>query len=268
MDDHSRLDICYVEIERIKRNPYQPRRQFSKEELEELSSSIKELGLIHPPVVRPLPTGKEYELIAGERRLLASQLAGLSIIPVIVKKNSKLNQSAELALVENIQRVDLSPLDIAKALKQLAENSSLTQEEIARKIGKKRSTVANYFRLLTLPSSIQESIDKQLITMGHAKAILSLPDQNLKNELHKKIIEEALSVRQAEEVAGVLSKKKRPIAKKNKKEDLFLKDLARQLEEKIGTKIVITGQGCKGTLAIHFYSLDDLDRILAHLVEE
>ncbi len=254
-------ELRLVEIKQIKTNPFQPRREFAKEELEELASSIKSVGIIHPPVVRPLyGSNNEYELLAGERRLRASELAGLKAINVIIKNFSNL-YSAEAALIENIQRVDLNPLEIAKALKSLAEDFKWTQEEISEKVGKKRSTIANYFRLLTLPAAIKESLTKNLLTMGHAKAILSLQYEKDQLALHERVLKENLSVRQTE--ALVLKKSKADKAEEyiDPQRDFFLEAIAKKMEERLGTKVIVTNS----KVIIDYYNLDDLDRILAYL---
>ena len=249
-----------VNIEDIFINPYQPRKIFSEEELWELAESIKSVGIIHPPVVRPLDLGK-YELVSGERRYRASQLAGFKTIEVLVK--IKDNQtSAEAALIENVQRVDLNPLEIAKALKSLITQFDFNQEELAKKIGKKRSTIANYLRLLTLPSSIQKSVDSGAITMGHAKAILSLDDEEKQMLLHELILRDDLTVREAEEAS------QRIMLKAQKKEltyetrDFFIEHLSHKVQQKLGTKVFIQSKGKKGRIMIDYYSLDDLDRLL------
>lgn len=249
-------ELCLVDIQRIKTNPFQPRKTFSEESLEELAASIKEVGIIHPPVVRPLPGTEDYELLAGERRLRASELAGFKSINVIVKNFSNL-YSAEAALIENIQRVDLNPLEIAKALKSLAEDFRWTQEEISEKVGKKRSTIANYFRLLTLPSLIKESLSNNQITMGHAKAILSLEYEKEQLALHEKVLKENLSVRQTEALVNKKQQKEDTYIEPQR--DFFLEDIAKKMEERLGTKVVVTNS----KIIIDYYNLDDLDRILA-----
>ena len=244
--------VCQVEIQRVRSNPCQPRRQFNPEELQELAASIKAIGIIHPPVVRALPRG-EYELLAGERRLRASELAGLKTISVIVRDYTCAVR-AEAALIENIQRVDLNPIEIAQALKEMAESLQLTQEALAVKVGKKRSTVANYFRLLTLPQVIQDGLTAMRITMGHAKAILALEDESQQLKLFAKILNKRLTVRQTEGAASQNSMKSR---------NLFLEEVSKRLEEKLGTKVTIAGKGQRGSIRIDYYSLDDLERVLS-----
>lgn len=252
-------EIKIVGIEEIRLNPFQPRQNFDEEELQALAQSIQSVGLIHPPTVRQVDDDL-YELISGERRLRASKLAGLSQIPVCIKRATS-KESAHAALIENIQRIDLNPLEIALALKNLMEEFGYSQETLAQKVGKKRSTVANYLRLLTMPVAIQASLRDEKITMGHAKAILSLEHVDQQLALHDWILRSELSVRSAEAAAKTLSdKKSRP--RLEQQEDIFLKDIESQLALKLQTRVSIQENGGKGTLNLHFYSLDDLDRLL------
>ncbi len=242
-------------------NPHQPRRHFSDTELNELAASIKEVGLIHPPLVRPLPEHGQYELISGERRFRASQRAGLQKIPVIIRETTD-TLSAQQALVENIQRVDLNPLEIAKALKCLLEEFDLNQEELAHRIGKSRSTVANYLRLLSLPKAVQDSINTAKITMGHAKAVLSLAGFEKQVLLHDLIIRDDLTVREAEQAAQRIHKKAKEKTLVYANRDFYLEQLAEKIQQRLGTKVQIDGKGKKGRISINYYNLDDLDRLL------
>lgn len=260
------VEICKetmeeIEIERITVNPFQPRRQFSEADLKELADSIQAVGLIHPPIVRPANDEGLFELIAGERRYRAAQLAGLKAISVIVRDSSAL-ASAQAALIENMQRVDLNALEVAKALRKLIAEFNMSQDELAQCVGKKRSTVANYLRLLSLPLSIQESVAKDLITLGHAKAILSLQGFEKQNLLHEIILRDGLSVHEAEDTALKINEK----AKKQKlvytNRDFYLEQLAEKIQHKLGTKVLIQGKGKRGRISIDYYSLDDLDRLL------
>lgn len=257
------LQIKEVTLQNIRVNPHQPRRHFSSYELEELAESIEEVGLIHPPLVRPVD-GMEgmYELISGERRFRACQLAGLKTIPVIIKTSSEL-MSAQQALVENIQRVDLNPLEIAKALRSLMEDFGLSQEQLAHRVGKNRSTVANYLRLLSLPRGIQESIDTGKITMGHAKAILSMSGFERQGLLHDLIIRDDLTVREAEQAAQRVQQKEKKKKIVHANRDFVLEQLSEKIQQKLGTKVSIVGKGKKGRISIDYYNLDDLDRLLA-----
>lgn len=256
-------ELCEVEISQISLNPAQPRRQFASEELEELADSIRSVGLIHPPLVKLLDKHKgTYELIAGERRLRAAKLAGLKKIYVVVSPQHHLSHSAQAALIENIQRVNLNAMEIAHALRKLIEEGRCTQEELAKRMGKKRSTIANYLRLLSLPLSIQESVFNNKISMGHAKAILSVESNELKQKLHKKIILDELSVRQAERAAEEISKKSAKPNPKQRLQDIHLEQLAGKLQEKLGTKVTIQKKRGGGNILITYYGLDDLDRLI------
>lgn len=255
---HLENELKEVEVESIKQNPHQPRKDFSLEDLEELAASIEEIGLIHPPLVRLLEDGT-YELIAGERRLRALKLLGYPRIPVVVRETSD-QLSAKGALIENLQRVDLNPLEVAYALRDLAEKLNLTQEELADRVSKKRSTVANYLRLLHLQPKIQEYISSGKLTMGHAKAILSMPlDKQL--PFAEAMIVESWTVRESEKMA-------KNSFTKNKKssQDLFLKQIKKKLEHVFGTEVDISIKGKGGEISIKYHNLDDLDRLL-HLWE-
>lgn len=249
-----------VDINSINVNPFQPRKSFSECELDELAESIRAVGIIHPPVVRLLDNG-QYELISGERRFRASKLAGLVKIPVVVRKSSD-ELSAEAALIENIQRVDLNPMEIAKALKCLSLEYRLNQDELAKRVGKKRSTITNYLRMLTLPTVIQESISQNQISMGHAKAILSLSTSEKQQLLHELILRDDLSVREAEAAAVRITEKAKTKKLVYVPRDFYLEQLAEKIQKKLGTKVFIQGKGKKGRIMIDYYNLDDLDRLL------
>ncbi len=263
MEEHSEImTIEEISIENISINPNQPRRIFSEEDLAELSRSILEIGLIHPPLVRPLPDQAGfYELVSGERRFRAAGLAGLKKIPVVIGSRSK-SLSAQQALAENIQRVDLNPIEIAYALKSLIDKFGLTQEELAQRMGKKRSTIANYLRVLTLPKNIQESINSGKITMGHAKTILSLSDPALRIWLYERILRDDLSVRQAEAEAQKIQKKAKKKNLTYANRDFYLEQLSDKIQVRMGTKVHIVGKGKKGRILIDYYNLEDLDRLL------
>lgn len=257
------LRIKEVLLENVRVNPHQPRRHFSTEDLQELADSIVAVGLIHPPLVRPFEGEEEiYELISGERRYRACQMAGLKTIPVVIRTGSEL-LSAQQALVENIQRVDLNPLEISKALKSLLDDFGLSQEELAQRVGKNRSTVANYLRLLALPRGIQESIDSGQITMGHAKAILSLKGFEKQGLLHDLILRDDLSVREAEQAAQRIDQKSKKKELVHINRDFVLEQLTEKIQHKLGTKVTIAAKGKKGRISIDYYNLDDLDRLLA-----
>jgi ParB family chromosome partitioning protein len=249
-------ELKYVPIELIRTNQSQPRRHFARDEIASLAASIKAVGLIHPPIVQELSQGEGYELIAGERRVRAAKEAGLSAIKVLVRKGNP-SLSAQLALIENVQRVDLNPLEIARSLQKLVEEFGLTQRELARCVAKKRSTIANYLRLLTLPKQIQLSLQTGKISMGHAKAILSIECPKQQEVLHQEIIRRHLNVRQTESAAkGVIQAKD---------ETVHLKALENKIQYDLGVKTELRGKGAKGQLIFHYEDLDELDKILAHL---
>jgi ParB family chromosome partitioning protein len=253
--------VLEVALDSIVVNPNQPRRHFSQEELTELAQSIESVGLIHPPVVRRRGDGT-YELVSGERRFRASQLTGKPTMKVLVRESTQA-VSAQAALIENIQRVDLNPIEVAKALRSLIEQFGYPQDDLAQRIGKKRSTVANYLRLLALPKNIQDAVTHETITMGHAKAILSLEGFEKQNLLYEIIVRDDLSVREAEEAAIRIAQraKRQNLAYANR--DFFLEQIAQRLQEKLGTKVMVQGKGKKGRITIDYYSLDDLDRLIA-----
>lgn len=255
-------EIKDVDINCIVVNPFQPRRYFAQEELMELAQSIQTVGLIHPPVVRPRPDGLTFELVSGERRFRAMQLAGMKTISVLVRDSSH-EISAQAALIENIQRVDLNPIEIAKALRSLIEQFGLQQEELAVRVGKKRSTISNYLRLLTLPKSIQDSVSSGMISMGHAKAILSLEGFEKQNLLFELILRDELTVREAEEAALRIAEKVKKQMLVHADRDFFLEQIAERVQRQLGTKVTIQGRGKKGKITINYYNLDDLDRLLA-----
>jgi len=252
--------ILEVEIANICENRYQPRRQFAQEELEELAESIKTVGIIHPPLVRPIEEGK-YELVSGERRLRAAELAGLKKISVVVRESTH-PISAQAALIENLQRVDLNPIEIAQAFQRLIHEFGWSQEELAHKMGKKRSTLANYLRLLSLPAPIQDSVSKGFISMGHAKVILSLIGEEKQSLLHELILRDDLTVRATEKAAEKIAEKATKQAPLYVNRDFYLEQIAEKIQHKLGTKVAIQGMGKRGRISIDYYNYDDLDRLL------
>ncbi|MDR3624283.1 MAG: ParB/RepB/Spo0J family partition protein [Chlamydiales bacterium] len=256
-------EFCVISLQKIRINPYQPRRIFNDEELCELAESIKSIGLIQPIVVRSLEseTGL-FELVAGERRFRASQKAGLKTIPAVVRKYSSM-QSAEAALIENMQRVDLNPIEIASAIRSIMLQFELKQEEVANKVGKKRSTIANYLRLLSLPKVIQDTLSSQRISMGHAKVILSLEHIHHQLLLHEKILNDSLTVREAEEICKKLQTHSEEGSAAQNTHNIHLEDLAKRLQDAFGTRVdLIEGKKESGRITIHYHNYDDLDRLL------
>ncbi|HOA79804.1 MAG TPA: ParB/RepB/Spo0J family partition protein [Defluviitaleaceae bacterium] len=250
--------VKVVSINDIEPNKEQPRKLFDEDKLEELSTSIKEHGIIQPLIVK-----KEedyYVIVAGERRWRAARMAGLKEIPVLIQDYTT-KEVMEISLVENIQREDLNAIEEAKAYEALINNFSLTQEELAARVGKSRSAIANTLRLLQLDESIQELIIQQQITEGHGRAILRLPDKKSQLELVEKIIKNSMSVRETEKKVNEILDKPQKKKVKNKKEVIY-----REIEEKIknilGTKVQITKGKKKGKIEIEYYNENDLERIL------
>lgn len=264
LDSHVQDEFKYISLSHIEVNPYQPRREFNLQELEELAQSIRTVGILHPPLVRPLPHSSSYELISGERRFRAAQLADLTTIPVYIRKTDDFI-SAQAALIENIQRVDLNPLEIAKALKRLMIEFEFTQERLAEQIGKKRSTIANYLRLLTLPLSIQNSLVKNEMTMGHAKAILGLDQVDQQILLHAILLRDNLTVRATEQVASRMGQKAKKKQPHGISRDVHLEQLVDKIREKLGTQVFIQSKGEGGQIIINYYNLDNLDHLLTLL---
>ncbi|MPZ47756.1 MAG: ParB/RepB/Spo0J family partition protein [Dehalococcoidia bacterium] len=255
--------IDEVDIDLITPNPQQPRSVFEPEALAELAESIREHGVIQPLIVsRPAGDhGGTYQLIAGERRLLASRLAGLKRVPVIVKEASP-QALLELALVENLQRQDLGALEEAAAFKRLGEEFSLTQEAIATRVGRSRSSVANSLRLLTLPDDIQASLARGEITAGHARALLGIDDPEEQRQTWRRIVDGGLTVRDAESLA------KGRAAVRKLTPRLLSPDLAaiqERLRSSLGTKVDLTKGRKGGRLVVHFFSDEELDAIIEKL---
>jgi ParB family chromosome partitioning protein len=255
--------VSSISIKDIETNPFQPRTQFEKEALQELSDSIKELGIIQPVTVRKLGYDK-YQLISGERRFRASQVAGLTKIPAFIRIAND-QEMLEMALVENIQRQELDAIEVAFSYQKLIEECGLTQEKMSERVGKKRSTVANYLRLLKLPAEIQLSIRTKDISMGHARALININDEKKQVTLSRRIIEEGLSVRQVEEIVKESKDAKNIDLKKGGKSDLSFTqqkikdDLTGFFQTKVNLQSNSKG---KGKLTIPFTSEKELERIV------
>jgi ParB family transcriptional regulator, chromosome partitioning protein len=269
--------VRQVQVAAISPNPMQPRHRFDPDALRELSDSIKEHGLIQPLIVTPAPDSTElaprYQLIAGERRWQASKLAGLATVPVIVRGASP-QEMLELALVENIQRADLNPLEEANAYRQLMGDFGLTQEEVASKVGKNRTTVANALRLLKLPSEIQKEIAEETISEGHARAILTVSDEIKQKALLRAVIESGLSVRQTEEAARRANEprttERRTPSARSAREEREMPAATRALENDfrsaLTTKVQVFRSRKGGKVVIHFYSEEELETIYDKIV--
>ena len=254
--------LLYCGIEEIIPNRSQPRKHFDESKLQELAESIKEKGILEPLIVRKTDQG--YELIVGERRWRAAQKAGLKEIPVVVKE-AEGREALEISLIENLQREDLNPIEAAEAFKHLIEEFKISQEDLSKRIGKDRTTIANTLRLLKLPIEIRNQLLQNRITSGHARAILSLESKEKQKELCALIIKKSLSVREAEALAKRWSEKpKKSITAVKKKGDLEsqLNSLQDSLRKYLGTKVQINRKGNRGKIEIEYYSHQDLERIV------
>ncbi len=252
--------ILEVELFKIVPNPYQPRVEFDQEKLIELAESIKQHGILQPLVVSKT-NGNQFELIAGERRFQASKLAGLEKVPVIIREVDN-QEKLELAIVENIQRHNLNPVEEAKSYFKLQEEFGMSQEEVAKKLGKSRSVVANKLRLLTLPVEIQKALQGGKITEGHAKAILALPNPEKQKALFEMIIKNKLNVRQVESKVREISVKphKRIIS-----ENPQIRALEDSLAGKLGTRVKVSPYGKGGKIIIEYYSQEELDNLVSKI---
>jgi ParB family chromosome partitioning protein len=269
LDEVERFFMC--DIEKISANPHQPRSHFDVEKLQQLADSIREKGVIQPLLVTR-SNDNRYVLIAGERRLRAAKLAGREEVPVVVMDKGSDNESLELALIENIQRHDLNPIEEAMAYGRLMEEFHLTQEEVAKKVGRQRSTITNVLRLLQLPESLQGDVVQGVISEGHARVLLRIKDEpELLQEVRDRIVNEELSVRATERLCA---KKPQAAAAKASEaapppsEELppsYCAALVNQLTNQLHTKVRIVQQGKRGKLEIEYYSSDDLDRLVSLL---
>lgn len=255
------LGIHEVELDKIIPNEYQPRKVFDDGRLKELASSIREQGVIQPVLVHRI--GTNYGLIAGERRWRAARLAGLKTIPAIVKEATK-RELIEQALIENIQREDLNPLEAAEAFKRLQDEFKLTQEDLAKRVGKERSTITNFLRLLALPREVKMGISSGALSLGHAKAILGIERPRDQVQAAAIIIKKGLSVREAEALAN--RKKAASRGEKKPRVSQELKAVEEKLKKALGTKVSIASRSKGGKIVIEYYSSEELDRILDKII--
>lgn len=256
-----REKIIYLKVDQIRPSKYQPREDFDTQRLQELSSSIKEKGVIQPILVRSCAPG-EYEIIAGERRLRAAKALKMEEIPAIVKSVED-DEALELSIVENIQREELNPIEQAHAYQRLIDEFDFTQDKIAETVGKDRSSVANTIRLLKLPQEVQGKLKSGQITMGHARAILSLEGESKQIEICSHIISKGLSVRELENlIRNKLTQKRRKLPVKTEKKDPHVRTLEEELQHILGTRVKIILGRKRGQIQIEFYSNEDLERIL------
>jgi ParB family chromosome partitioning protein len=263
-------EVVFVDVNAISSNPYQPRQDFDKEEIANLAQSIEKQGLLQPILLRKKDAA--YEIISGERRFRAMKLLGNNQVPCIVKPNISDHEMIEMALVENIQRENLNDIEQAQAYQRLMMECNLSHEEISKKVGKSRSSITNFLRLLKLPEEIQQKVRQKELTMGHARALLAIDDPKRQKEMAQKILTESLTVRDIERSAQPISEKK---SKNNQKEnhsekkDPNVDQLIDQLRYRFGTKVTVTTSlDGKGKIEIFYHSIDDLNRITAIFLEK
>ena len=261
-ESHTNGDVYELAIDMISPNPDQPRTDLSEDSLVELSDSIKKVGLLQPILVRPM--GEGYQIIAGERRWRASRHAGLERVPVRVRSSSEI-ESLEIALIENLQRRDLNPIEEGRGYRRLLTEHRMTQAELADKVSKSRSTITNALRLLDLPEEVQDMVYEGGMSAGHARAVLSVPDEAGRLKLAKRIVEDGLSVRETENLArlfavGQTERTPRPATPKS------FKVVARQLRRRLGTNVRVKLTKDRGKIEIDFQGEEDLDRIYKLLV--
>lgn len=258
--ESSEGSVRQIPIDQVERNPSQPRKHFDEEQLEELKESILAHGVLEPIIVRPVEG--RYELVVGERRWRAAQLAGLKSIPATVRSLSD-REVMEMALVENLQREDLNPIEEAEAYRRLMEEFGMTQEEVAERVGKKRSTVANRLRLLEIEPELRAEIAAGRLSAGHAKALLAIsPPERLR--IARKVIEEGWSVRAVEEYSRESMRKPAAVRRTaaHVVRDPLIQDIEERLQRRLGTKVRVVRQGQRGRIEIDYYSQDDMERIL------
>jgi len=251
----------FCPVDSVSPNPHQPRQDFTDADLTELANSIKEKGIIQPVLVSRTKDG--FQLIAGERRWRAAQKAGLDTIPAWVKDASP-TEALELALVENLQRKDLNPIEEASAYQELIQRFNLTQEALSARTGKDRSTIANLLRLLRLPRTLQQDLINNQLTTGHARVLVSIESPSVQRTLRDLVIKKALSVRQTESLAKKLQTRPQPKHRETGSNH-YLKSLALDLQRSLDTKVIITKKGEKGRIIIEFYSDGELDRLIERL---
>jgi ParB family chromosome partitioning protein len=259
-EETAQEDLRQLPVEMIRANPWQPRSEVAEEALKDLVASIRQNGVLQPVVVRR--SGQDYELVAGERRYVACKLAGLDTVPVVIKEVSD-QQMVELALVENLQREDLNPIDEAKAYKRLQDEFALTQEEIAERVGKDRASVANQIRLLQLPPEIQGYVSRGTLSAGHGRALLAIEDPAKQLEFGHLVANRGLSVRETEKLTKRKTKARRQ--KGRKAVSAELQALEDNVREHLATRVAIKPSGKGGTIEIQYYSSEDLERILERM---
>jgi len=261
-DSHATQGLAEIPISQIQPNPFQPRKTFNEASIDELARSVREHGIVQPLVVTR--AGDKYKLIAGERRFRAAQKAGLTTVPVLIKEMMAEGDALQIALIENIQREDLNPIEEAMAYHQLHDDFQLTQEEISRRVGKERSTVANFLRLLKLPDPVKKLLASGQLSMGHARALLAIESPKKQEQLAERVVRKNLNVRQTEMLASEISPK--TAEKKEKEKDVFTRDAEDKLQRTLRTKVEIDRRRRGGVIHIRYGSEDELIRVVDELM--
>ncbi|MCM3128672.1 MULTISPECIES: ParB/RepB/Spo0J family partition protein [unclassified Paenibacillus] len=253
--------IVEIPLSQLRANPYQPRKSFDEDSIQELAESIRQHGVIQPIIVRSVLKG--YEIIAGERRFRASQFCGKSTIPAVVRNFTE-QQVMEIALIENLQRENLNAMEVAVAYQGLMDQFSLTQEELSMKVGKSRSHIANFLRLLALPEEVKDHVSRGTLSMGHARAIVGIKEQKVVKELAKQCIQQQWSVRELEEAVQQLDRKNedQKAKIKPKKRDPYIENVEESLRNRFQTTVKIKANKDKGKIELNYYSQQDLERLL------
>jgi ParB family transcriptional regulator, chromosome partitioning protein len=260
LETHDEEAIQEISIKELRPNPYQPRKTFRPETIEELKESILQHGILQPLIVRKSIKG--YEIVVGERRYRAAKEANLKTVPVVVRDLTE-QQMMEFALLENLQREDLTPIEEATAYQSLIEHLQITQEELAKRLGKSRPHIANHIRLLALPKDVQQLMTDGVLSMGHGRALLGLKKKEKMKSIVDKVVKEKLNVRQLEQLINEVNKNvSRETSKPKAEKSVFLKQSESVLREKLGTNVVIKQNRKKGKIEIEFFSNEDLERIL------
>lgn len=263
INENDKEKVTSLKLAQIEPNKEQPRKNFDEEKLQQLADSIKQHGVIQPIIVKDLNNGY-YQIVAGERRWRASRIAGITEIPAIIRTYDEL-ATMQIALIENLQREDLNPIEEALSYKALLNDFALTQEKVSEQVGKSRSAIANTIRLLSLPKQVQKMLEEGVISGGHARAILSVTSEEGKLQLSEKIIENELNVRQAEQLAKALNaqkQEKEPTQPQTSAFDLQLQGIQKRMSDLLGTKVKILNGAKKGKIEIEYYSANDLERVL------
>lgn len=257
--------VLHVLIKDITPNPRQPRIEFNPDQLKELADSIAEHGILQPLVVTPSPSGTGYQLIIGERRLQAAQMAGLDTIPIIIRQVDE-QQQLVLALIENLQRLDLNPLEAAEGYNQLIDEFDLSHEAVATQVGKSRTAITNTLRLLNLAKPVQQVLREGRISEGHARALLGLSKTQAQNAALQTVLKDDLSVRQTEELVRRLSGERRR-SRSSKKKSADLSDIEEKLRQALGTRVTLSSSSRGGRIVIHFYSDEELNALVDRFLE-